>query len=264
MGSRSVKPQSVTRLLSSTPPASTALFLDFDGVLVDLAGRPEYIEVPNILRPALNRLEAATGQALAVVSGRYLEDLRQYLPDVPKTIVASHGAERALAGQDVISHPLLGTDAVARLHRIADSFSDTIKGVVLEKKPLGVVLHYRETPLLEESLHRASRCLISILPDFEIHRAKCAFEIRPRNVSKRQAVIDLMQSPPFKERLPVYIGDDRTDEPALGWVAEQGGIAIKVGEGETLAPYRLGTPKEVIETLMRWLDEMEEYGCQAV
>ncbi len=64
----------------------------------------------------------------------------------------------------------------------------------------------------------------------------------------------MMESDGFKGTTPIFFGDDVTDEPALHWVTEQGGLAVKVGEGETAAGCRLGDPQAARRTLRRWAE----------
>ncbi len=246
-------PGSAATLIDRPPAAElsgAALFLDFDGVLVDLAPRPDAITVPAPLPALMARLEAATGGATAIVTGRGLADLRRYLPDVPKMAVGSHGAERA-GGP---AHPLAGSADLRAAERFVAALAERDRGLLVEEKPLGVSLHYRAAPHLAAELEVELARFTAARPAFELHPAKGAFELRPPGIGKDHAIEALMGDAPFAGRMPVYLGDDTTDEPALAWVARAGGIAIKVGPGESCAPYRVAAPKDVHALLAGWAE----------
>jgi trehalose 6-phosphate phosphatase len=239
--------------LGDLHPSRAAVFLDFDGVLVDLAATPDAIVVPPDLPGLLRRLAAATGGSCAIVTGREAAVLRGFLPDLPLPIVGSHGAERADPGGPVRQHPAAGGDTVARLHRLVTSLRCLSERLVVECKPTGAVIHYRQAPEVQGDLHRAMHAIAEAHPGFSAHAAKMALELRPDDVGKDMAVIDLMHGPACAGRVPVYVGDDLTDEPAMGWVQARGGIAIKVGEGASVAKDRLADPAAVRAHLADWL-----------
>lgn len=229
-----------------------AVFLDFDGVLVDLAERPDAIVVKDDLPVLLGALEQATGCAVAIVTGREVRDLRRYLPVTPINVIGSHGAEFQLAGVESTTHPMTGTDAVHSVQAAVQSLS-RLKGVTIEFKPTGAVAHYRQAPDDAAEIKTACEAIADVHPGFECHAAKCAYELRPDDVGKDRAVQKAMSHPPFNGRTPIYFGDDTTDEPALAWVNAQGGLAVKVGEGESAAPHHIVEPKVVHALLENWL-----------
>jgi trehalose 6-phosphate phosphatase len=237
------------------PPAHAALFLDFDGVLVDLAAGPDAIVVPAALRTLLPRLETALGGALAIVSGRAVADLERHIGPLPGWVAGSHGGERRRPGQADAPHPLTAIDRVAVVQRRVKTLAQFGTAILVEIKPLGAVVHYRGDPSKEDVLRRAAEEIAAHSPGFECHPAKMAFELRPRDVGKDKVVADWLQRAPFRGRTPVYFGDDLTDEPALGMVQAAGGRAIKVGKGPSVARHRLDSPTEVLATLTRWLDD---------
>ncbi|MEO1362705.1 MAG: trehalose-phosphatase [Pseudomonadota bacterium] len=238
-------------LFDAPPPANAALFLDFDGTLVDIADTPDGIHVPAALGGLLDDLRAATNGAMALVTGRSIRDIERHLPGAVPWIAGCHGGERRTP-QGHWAHPLTGDGRVRALQREVKALRGFRQGVITEEKPLGAVVHYRRTPDLEPALHRAAQAIATAYPGFECHPAKMAFELRPADMGKAHVLRAWMQEPPFKGRVPVFLGDDLTDEPALAWVRDAGGTAIKVGDGDSVAPHRLTTPDAVRDALAAW------------
>lgn len=223
-------------------PVDAALFLDFDGCLVEIAPRPDAITVPPDLPGLLHRLYHRQNGALALISGRDVADLRRYLPDFPGAVSGSHGAELSVAGQPVEAAHDLTLD-VAALHRDAARLCAAEPAILIERKPLGVGLHYRADPSLADKVAAMAAELMARYPGLVLQPAKMAFELRPDGVGKDKALTRLLSMPNFRGRKPVYAGDDLTDEVAMLEAQRQGGFAIKIGEGESCASYRLPNPR---------------------
>ncbi len=246
------------RPLAEADPARLAIFLDFDGCLVDLAPRPQDVVVPRVLPAILSRLHRRTRGALALISGRPAADLRGFLRGPTLPICGSHGAERAVhgAGIDRIS---VDVEALAEAARRADAGLMAEPGLLLERKPVGLGLHYRGAPEREDDVKDLADYLLKDLPGFHAHYGKMVVELRPAGVGKGKAVADLMRTPPFQGRRPVMFGDDATDEPAFAVANRLGGISVKVGAGATVARHRLASPSEVRRLLARWVSQ-ETWG----
>ncbi|MGR3542386.1 MAG: trehalose-phosphatase [Hasllibacter sp.] len=230
--------------------AGAAFFLDFDGVLVDLADTPDGIEVPDHLAPMLAELHRAAGGAVAIVSGRSAADIRRYLPDFPGVVVGSHGGEidRGAGPEATVSPDPASIEA---LQKITQGFAASDPAYIAEMKPTGAVLHFRRKPELRGAAYQMLEHVLVQFEGFHIHHSKMAFEIRPDGVGKENAVQALMAEAPFEGRRPVVFGDDVTDEPALAWAKERGGVAVKVGEGQSAADCRLEAPAVVHKALAR-------------
>ena len=220
-------------------PARDALFLDFDGTLVEIAPRPDAVAVPAELPALLARAHAAASGALAVVSGRSLDQLERYLPGFPGELVGSHGAER----RGVASTAVQGID---RLHAALNAAARR-HGLLAELKPLGGALHFREAPERRDEALALAEEIAASQPGFAVQPAKMAFEVRPQGAGKESALARLAGAPPFAGRRPVYLGDDATDEPAMDWAQAQGGVAVKVGAGPSVAHHRLPGPRAVLD-----------------
>ena len=229
----------------------TALFLDLDCTLVDLAAQPDAINVPGDLTDLLGHLAARLQGAVALVSGRSVNVLAAFVPGYSGVIVGGHGAEWRINGQ-ITQHALTGQDVVADLIRRAEGFAARHPGVLVEPKPAGVVLHYRACPEYEPAARDAALTMVRDTVGFEMHPAKMAYELRPADVGKDKALRWLLQTPPFAGRLPVMSGDDATDEPAMQLARDRGGMAVKVGAGDSCADFTVDTPAEWHALLRKW------------
>lgn len=230
------------------------LFLDFDGTLVDIAARPDGIEVPKDLGPLLSELHERTGGRTVIVSGRRMADLDRFLPGFAGARVGSHGAEVFEDGR-LWQHDAVESDELHCIRRMAATFAEDRPGVLLEDKPCSVVLHFRQAP---EAMAQADRFLTALVqdnPGFVLHHAKMALEVHPADVSKRGAIARLIERWPG--RVPVAFGDDATDEGMFEAVNAAGGLSVKVGHEETAADWRLDAPEDVRAALRAWLDAPE-------
>lgn len=242
-----------TDLIGRLPdPAHAALLLDFDGTLVELAPRPDAVVVPQGLGRLLDRLWQATEGGLALVSGRRLADLDGFVPGFPGLLIGSHGAEARAEGLPPL-HPAAGSPGLERLKARMHEIASATPGTLVEDKPASVVLHYRQAPEAEAALADSVGTLARETPDFVLHRAKMAFEIHPHDVSKAAAVERLLATI-WSRRIPVAAGDDLTDEGMFRVAAARGGIAVKIGEGESAASLRLPAPPDLGRLLSGWLD----------
>ena len=237
-------------------PEDAALFLDFDGCLVDIAPRPDAVRIPEALPARLARLHDRLNGALALISGRDIADLRSWLPDFPGVIAGSHGAELSLDGATIHKTHDIDLD-MAALHDDAARAASAHPAILVEPKPHGVALHYRADPSLRDVVETAMRRLALDHPGMILQPAKMAVELRPAGTGKGGAVERLLAVPPFAGRRPVYAGDDLTDEEAMAVAQAQGGFGIKIGTGETLAFYRLPDPAAVGQ----WLDRSLHGGA---
>ena len=233
-----------TDTLNTAPPAlvpdEDAIFLDFDGTLVDIAPRPDAVQVPDGMAEMLMELHAMCGGALALVSGRAMGELAAFLPQFTGPLIGSHGAESRGLDLPGTSHSV----DLAALHARFAEFAGA-NGLLAEPKPHGAAIHFRSKPEAEAIARAFAEEMIALHPGLTLQPAKMAFELRPEGATKDAALRGLAEAAPFAGRRPVYLGDDTTDEPALIWAQELGGMGVKVGEGETAARWRLSGPDAV-------------------
>ncbi|MFN3725179.1 MAG: trehalose-phosphatase [Allosphingosinicella sp.] len=226
-----------------------ALFLDFDGTLIELAETPDSITVSADLPRLLERLRDQLHGRLALVSGRALSDLDRYLSISGIPFSGSHGLELRLGdGTLVPLHAPRGLDEVRERVR---RFAADRGGLLVEDKPAGVALHFRLSPDAANSaidfMERLAR-----ESDLVVQHGNMVAELRPAGADKGDAVRALMTEEPFKGARPVFVGDDLTDEHAFAAVADMGGAGVLVGPlRETAALYRLPSVAGVAE----WLTE---------
>ena len=241
-------------MLPNPPLASDqplALFLDFDGTLVDIAPRPEDVVVTESLRALLESLYATLGGALAVVSGRHLDDLLGHLAPLSVPAAGSHGVEYQLRPGYRVSVSKICLPP--SFWRDLQDFVAAHPGLLLEHKGHGAAVHYRQAPTLglvvEERLEALRQ---RDAPDFMLQAGKMVWELRPAGINKGNAIERLMDSSPFAGRLPVFVGDDITDEDAFRVVNQQGGWTIRVGENGQRTEARMGL--QDVAAVCRWLE----------
>lgn len=214
-----------------------ALFLDFDGTLVDFAPIPEAVVVSEDLRCVLQDLWLAFDGAVALVSGRSIDSLDQLLrlPQLP--VAGGHGAEWRLPGGERNSLDLTNPEFTQAVDLIEAYARD--RGLLLENKAHSLALHFRDNPVLQPEIDHFLADHVADFTNLRVIYGNCVREVQPVGVDKGLAVARFMQEPPFRGRRPCYIGDDTTDEDAFAWVNEEAGVSIKVGDGASCAAQRL-------------------------
>lgn len=214
-----------------------ALFLDFDGTLVEIASEPDGIIVPPTLAEGLSNLAERLHGACAIVSGRALDDLSGHLgTNMTVARAGSHGADiRDAAGQWLRPAPApMPNEVVTAMREHAAA-----EGLVFEAKPHGAALHYRSDPAKGPSAHAFAESLARE-HGYATQSGKAVVELVNGGGDKGSAVRIFMSAPPFEGALPFFIGDDLTDEKGFAVCAELGGAGVIVGErSETLAHYAL-------------------------
>jgi trehalose 6-phosphate phosphatase len=214
-----------------------AIFTDFDGTLIDLAPTPSEIIVPGDLPALMREARECLHGALAVISGRPLTELETYLPE-GIAIAGSHGTERRRADGSRIEADAEWTAVADRIAERLDSLVVDHPALILERKPAAIGLHFRREPDLAAACLAALNEAVSLDPTFEVLEGKMVVEARPRGTGKADAIRAFMEEEPFAGRVPVFLGDDATDED--GFVATQamGGVGVKVGAGDSVARVR--------------------------
>lgn len=228
-------------------PADAALFLDFDGTLVDIAETPEAIHVPPALIGLLGELHRLLGGALAVVSGRQIDSLDRFLAPLRLPAAGEHGVQRRDAEGRMQEQRALDLRGVLD---IANELAQAHPGLLVERKHAAIALHYRLVPQLEALCRESLVQAIDGQPQFELMHGKFVFEVKPAGINKGIAIDAFLREAPFAGRVPVFAGDDTTDESGFAVVQPRGGTAIKVGSGPSLALHRLDSPRAVFEWLV--------------
>ncbi len=228
-----------------------AWFLDIDGTLLDIVERPDAVRIKREELDLLGSLHESTGGALALVSGRTIAVLDQLFHPLRVPIAGQHGAERRDSAGRRHRHPVPSLRGVS--HRI-NRFARDHEGLVVENKGQSVALHYRLAPQLARAAHAAVRAAAEDAgPALEIQDGKMVYEVKAAGCDKGKAIAEFMREAPFAGRVPVFLGDDLTDELGFRVVNDLGGHSIKVGEGASEARWRLADPAEARAWLRAWL-----------
>lgn len=227
---------------------SCALFFDFDGTLVDIAPQPEAIIVPCGLVGTLSALNKYLAGALALISGRPIEQIDAFLQPLRLPVAGVHGAERRSA-DGVIS--LVSTHPLERVESAALALAARFAQLRVENKRGSVALHYRQAPELEPLCLQVMQDAVDQSPGLTLLRGKMVAEAKPGGASKGRAIEAFLQEPPFAGRMPVFIGDDFTDEVGFSTVQRLRGLGVKVGEGASVAWHRVASPAELRCELQR-------------
>lgn len=233
------------------PPASPtwAFFLDVDGTLISIADTPQAVVVDCSLLELISSLHGATGGAVALVSGRMISDLQSRIGLSQLPLAGLHGLER----RDSTGRLWMHAAPPAAKSAIRTALAPLLlrhPGLLLEDKGLTLAVHYRLAPTMAGTVHRLMRDFANAPGQgLELQRGKRVVEIKPAGFDKGTAVEEYLDEPPFKGRLPVFIGDDANDERGFAVVNRLGGISIKVGKGVSCARFRLPD----VEAVHRWL-----------
>ena len=227
-----------------------ALFLDFDGTLVDIASQPDAVRVEDGVVPALEALHHCLQGALAIVTGRTLADIDHYLAPLRLNVASEHGAQHRHLSATGVARSVSSPDLRATEQRLKAALLQ-YPGLLLETKTAGLALHYRHAPALESICSKLMDDIARDMPGMEILRGKCVLELKPAGPNKGRAVQEFMQLPAFKGRTPIFVGDDITDEAAFIAVQRLGGVGIKVGHGTSAAAMRCESAAQVRAWLLQ-------------
>ena len=226
-----------------------ALFLDFDGTLVELADAPGAIRVSPDLRPLLKRLRRRLEGRLAIISGRSLADLERHVACGGIAFSGSHGLELRLP--DGTALPLSIPAGLEAMRAAVIAFAEGKEGLLVEEKPVGIALHYRLAPA-EAQRAETFMAELARAHGMTLQRGQMVVELRPEGATKGDALRAFMTEPDFAGARPVFVGDDLTDEHGFEAAAGLGGAGILVGpDRPTAARFRLATVAAVSD----WLSE---------
>jgi trehalose 6-phosphate phosphatase len=237
-------------VLSRSDGRRLALFLDYDGTLTPIVSRPELAVLREATREVLRRLAARA--TVAVVSGRALADVRALVGLDELVYAGNHGLEIRGPDGTALSREI-GAEFVEDVGRIRDVLAEkvaVVRGAWVEDKTHSLSVHYRQVADeragdVEAVVDRA----LSGFPRLRKHYGKKVIEIRPRiEWDKGRAVLWLLEALRLRGDgvLPIYFGDDVTDEDAFRALAERGmGVLVSETPRPSAATLRLRDPEEV-------------------
>jgi trehalose 6-phosphate phosphatase len=234
--------------------ARWAVMLDADRLLLPVADDMKPGAVPADVSQLLGGLHRVLNGALALISGRELDDIDNLFGRMPWAVAASQGlelrhADGSFRRRDVAS------DSQARMREIVTELASRLEGVRLEETKRTATLHCDKDVRCLLALRNASKALPAQLPDYELRVGRDSVQFRPHGMDRGLAVRELLRHPAFAGCMPVYLGAELADEHAFKRVNRAHGNSIRVGNREpTLANYSLPDPAAA----RIWLGEVLE------
>jgi len=232
------------------------LFLDYDGTLTPIVSRPELALCPSEVKRHLGELRDLPGVYVAIISGRSLKDLREKIGVSGIIYVGNHGLE--IEYPDGRHNKMLSSARTKELKRITFNLQNSLKevpGILFEEKGPILSVHYRNVhKKFFERIHQVMEKELRHWRDrWRMASGKMVLEIQPNvDFHKGKAVREILEMFPPLELLPIYLGDDQTDEDAFR-VLKGKGISVLIGQNKlpTKADFFLQGPDEVQEFLFR-------------
>jgi trehalose 6-phosphate phosphatase len=241
--------------------ARWALLLDVDGTLLEFADDPLAVEVSAPLLDLLHGLYRALDGALALVSGRGLNDLDRLFSHPRWAAIGLHGLQLRHADGS-FRRIDVAPEQQQRMRDAARSLAARFDGVQVEDKEWAIALHCLRGSEQLSDLQTAAGELLLDLPGYELQPGRRVLEFKPAGMDKGRAVQELLGRGTFVRRMPVYLGDDLTDEHAFAVINQQNGISVRVGSRDpTLAHFTLPGPAETSIWLNRVLEALN-HGTQ--
>jgi trehalose 6-phosphate phosphatase len=234
-----------------------ALFLDVDGTLLDLAERPDGVVTPAGLVATLEKTERKLGGALALISGRAIDDVDRLFEPLRLRASGVHGAEMRFDPRGPATSTPAPTELPPSLVKALTEALEAFPGVLVENKRFSITVHYRLAPAAERPVRETVMRLIdSLRPAVEVMNAHCAIELKAPGFDKGGAIAAFLSTPAFRGRMPVFVGVDATDESGFAVVAARGGYAYSVSR---LLPGAIGAFPEP-RAVRDWLAEFADRG----
>ncbi len=234
------------------------LFLDYDGTLSPIAQKPKYAIIPKKTKDLLHQIAENQRCKIAVISGRRLIDVSRLVGISSIIYGGNHGLE--LAGPEICFKSPVSQkykSIFKKINRVLHNKLNQIKGVLIENKGLTLSIHFRSVSDKDIPLVKNIFCKETLfnLWQNEIHvrMGKKVLEVFPAvNWDKGKAVLWLLHNLSFSRNssvLPIYIGDDISDEDAFKAI-KNSGLTICVGKPQnTNAEYYLNDSDEVFDFL---------------
>ena len=226
-----------------------ALFLDIDGTLAPIAPTPDQARIPIHTLVLVHALFLQLQGAVAIVSGRSIKDIDAMCAPYIFPAAALHGLEMRF-GEERLVASAFGSAALEPARSVIQGMHIAYPNLVIEDKGLSIAVHYRQAPLMGDIVLSHLQALLDEAPEkLSLQQGKMVVELRLKGGSKGMAITHFMTTPAFAGRVPLFVGDDQTDEEGFRAVNALGGISIKIGNGESVAKHRF----ETIELFHDWL-----------
>ena len=244
--------------LAAASDGPVALFLDVDGTLLDFAERPDEVVMPAGLVATLAEAERKVEGALALVSGRAIDDLDRLFEPLRLRASGVHGAQMRFDPSEPAAPSQGAVELPASLWAALTRAVGEFPGAFAENKRFSFAVHYRLAQGLEKSVRETVMRLIDSQPQttIEVVNAHYAFELKVPGFDKGKAIATFLSCPRFRGRTPIFVGDDETDEAGFAVVSTRGGFAFSVGRPRPRAFDAFARPSEV----RQWLADFAASG----
>lgn len=228
------------------------LFLDIDGTIseFDIDPQATFIELNTLHHLAtLQQFKVP----IAAITGRSIADAQRLFKDLDLHLAGTHGLEIRLNRQLKLPkfNPDLNFDVI---YKEILQHCTAYKILSIEKKSYAVAIHYRAAPELEQIAHQIAENIVEQHQGLKLNLGKYVVEIILEQADKGLALKDIYHSLELEQHIPIFIGDDRTDESAFKVVNQLGGISIKVGTGPTVALFRIKNVRDTHEFIQLFLE----------
>jgi trehalose 6-phosphate phosphatase len=234
-----------------------AILLDVDGTILDVAATPQSVVVPASLLHTLDKLHAQTGGALALVSGRLIENIDELFAPLKLPCVGGHGVEMRISGSTPVHRR--HSDLSPLLKKQVMGAVAVDPRIIVEDKGSSLAVHYRLAPGQGPLIKNKIAAILDRAPaeGLEMLCGKAVIEVKPLSFNKGVAVRELMKGPPFAQRTPLFIGDDVTDESVFAALPALGGHGYSVGREVAGVEGTFGGPQDVRD----WLRDLCEQAA---
>jgi len=237
--------------LVPAPLPEWAYFLDLDGTLIEIAAVPSGVHADGSVQLLIAQMVARTGGALAIITGRPIREIDALFPGLVLPVAGQHGVERRSASGEIVQHAVV-TSSLDEARSVLTRIVGRHPVLLLEDKGMSLALHYRQAPRLGGYAHRTMSQVRRALGDaYCVQAGKFVVELKPAGRDKGSAITDFMAEWPFSGRMPVFIGDDLTDEYGFDVVNAMGGLSVKVGRGRTRAQWQM----QDVNAVRGWLSQ---------
>ncbi|UCD55726.1 MAG: trehalose-phosphatase [Candidatus Omnitrophota bacterium] len=235
-------------------------FLDYDGTLVPIKKKPAFAGLGKDTRALLSKLAGSTCFSVFIISGRSLRDIKKLIGVKRLYYVGNHGIELEGPRLKYINRSAKALRIFIQRAYRALKKKLKIKGVILENKAYTLSLHYRlvnpdKVPALKKLFKNTIKGLLR-QRKIKVTEGKKVLEVRPNTKWNKGKIVNwILKKAKTRNVLPIYIGDDKTDEDAFKALGKRGiSILVSKNRRKTFAQYRLNSPKEVIRFLYEFVD----------
>lgn len=234
------------------------LFLDIDGTISEFNADPKLSFIPRKTLDIIHQLQQMEILVCAV-TGREVNVAIQLFHPVQLPIAGTHGLEIQINS----NHKLITYTPDLHFHNLKKEIKNlcvTYPELLIEYKAYSIALHYRKHPELANIAKDIMQNLQLNFPMMKLVEGKYVFELLPNQANKGWAIQSILEYFNLQNTVPIFIGDDLTDEAGFSTIHQYDGISIKVGQGDTNAQFRLKDVASVTEFLARFSQKLHKHS----